>query len=491
MLGRHRTRRAALASYPAGQLKGLPYEYWLLWPAPAHNAAMNHLYYNPQLNLRTRGQWIGSSYDAMGRGAYEQLDQGSHGSVSRTSTSVDLTQLVTVGQWCNSDWTQGNDDSGNAFVTNPGYCRTNGLVAAASANAPAATGDYMYPWAPAGITPNDFTTKVDMSAVSIVVTNAAVKLAWTGVQGDNKYFYENDNVLWCDITSPDWPQTGPTVPQTCVGVTNAQVCNPNPLQPTCTGAVGGSLLGFIAAGVCNGYVSSGTCAGFVQGVCSAGAGVCNGEPGVCSPPLAGNCSANGLYRRGSRRMQRFAARSLRRRFPSELRGHNGPELQRRNADDLQSGWPTHNGAGSQTCTNIVEIPPDPNSCTRAGIRRAATTSRIRKAIARRPARRRHSSARAASRRRKPARRTAIALFVNGTCSVAGNTCTSSADCSLKRCAGSPSGSCNVDTDCPATGGICSATLGPCTITGGVNNCPASGTCNNPPNAAASPTSGRR
>ena len=141
---------------------GLPYEYWELWPAPVHNSALNHMYYNPRLTYDPPVYSDASSYPQMDAGntsnwtkvradpftTADPLDCSSE-------PCVDLTANVIVGQWCNSDWTQGNDDSGLPFVTNPGHCRVNGLVAAASAGAPAALGDYMYPWAPTGITPND------------------------------------------------------------------------------------------------------------------------------------------------------------------------------------------------------------------------------------------------------------------------------------------------------------------------------------------------
>src|SRR5208282_4845017 len=31
----------------------------------------------------------------------------------------------------------------------------------------------------------------------------------TTASQDAKYFYENENILWCDPSSPSWPQTGP------------------------------------------------------------------------------------------------------------------------------------------------------------------------------------------------------------------------------------------------------------------------------------------
>src|SRR5207244_10861432 len=43
-----------VAIYPAGPQPSWPnaakpYEYWLMWPAPAHNAGLNAIYYDPRL----------------------------------------------------------------------------------------------------------------------------------------------------------------------------------------------------------------------------------------------------------------------------------------------------------------------------------------------------------------------------------------------------------------------------------------------------------
>ncbi len=192
---------------------GLPYEYWLLWPAPVHNSALNHMYYNPRLTYDPPANSDATSFPQMDAGnttnwtkvradpftTADPLDCSSE-------PCVDLTANVIVGQWCNSDWTQGNDDSGLPFVTNPGHCRNNGLVAAAAAGAPAAIGDYMYPWAPASITPNDVTTKVDTSVVSISPpTNASVE----GVHGPGRRTrnFSTKTTTSCGATSP--APTGP------------------------------------------------------------------------------------------------------------------------------------------------------------------------------------------------------------------------------------------------------------------------------------------
>ncbi|MEO8848026.1 MAG: hypothetical protein ABI440_05295, partial [Casimicrobiaceae bacterium] len=282
----------------ASPMAGQPYEYWLLWPAPAHNAALNHLYYNPLLTYETPARPDGTAYPQMDS-SYTTgwtrvppnpfADPGNVLSCLVDGTCVDLTAKVIVGQWCDSDWTQGKDDAGTPFVTNPGFCRANGLVAAASGGAPAADGDYSYPWAPPGIKPNDVLSKVDWSTVSInPPANATVLPAWTTAQ-DPKNFYENDTVLWCDVTSPDWPQTGPTLPQTCQGLT-AQTCDANSV-PVCAGGVAGTCTGNKAAGTCNNQ-TKGTCSGgATSGACSGVTGACTGYvAGACGGGVTGSCS---------------------------------------------------------------------------------------------------------------------------------------------------------------------------------------------------------
>src|SRR5665213_2595313 len=299
----------------ASPMAGKPYEYWLLWPAPAHNSALNHLYYNPILTYATPAQPDGTAYPQMDS-SYTSgwtkvppdpfIDPDNVLSCLTNGTCVDLTAQVTVGQWCDSEWTEGNDDSGTPFVTNPGFCRANGLVAAASGGAPAADGDYSYPWAPpagtdlkkdlAQITHNDWGWNVDFPAASIRTpppTNAAVRPVWSSATSqDPKNFYENDNVLWCDISSPDWPQSGPTLPQTCQGLANTQTCDATS-TPVCGGGVGGTCSGYVAAGTCNGSIANGTCSGYIaSGKCTGYvAGACTGyQKGVCAGAKAATCN---------------------------------------------------------------------------------------------------------------------------------------------------------------------------------------------------------
>jgi hypothetical protein len=59
---------------------------------------------------------------------------------AETKTYVDLTAQVTVGLWCNSDWSLGQETSST-------YCRTNGTGSGARPSKTAtANGDYRYPY---------------------------------------------------------------------------------------------------------------------------------------------------------------------------------------------------------------------------------------------------------------------------------------------------------------------------------------------------------
>lgn len=199
-----------LKTYPAASpLSGKPYEYWLLWPAPAHNSALNKLYYNPRLNYDPPIGDDGNPLPNMNAANTSNWTQVPADPWATTVIKVDLTAKVTVGQWCNSDWTQGNDALGNPFAANPAHCRTNGTVDATSN--PPADGDYSYPSPPLGITANDPFSKVDASF--------APKAAWTAFQGSataSQNFYQNDNVLWCNTKSSAWPAVQGTSARSCI-----------------------------------------------------------------------------------------------------------------------------------------------------------------------------------------------------------------------------------------------------------------------------------
>ncbi|MBK7589761.1 MAG: hypothetical protein IPI27_00070 [Betaproteobacteria bacterium] len=270
-----------LKTYPAASpLSGKPYEYWLLWPAPAHNSALNKLYYNPRLNYDPPIGDDGNPLPNMNAANTSNWTQVPADPWATTVIKVDLTAKVTVGQWCNSDWTQGNDALGNPFAANPAHCRTNGTVDATSN--PPADGDYSYPSPPLGITANDPFSKVDASF--------APKAAWTAFQGSataSQNFYQNDNVLWCNTKSSAWPAVQGTSARSCI----------LPPAPTCSGTTAGKCEGVTYGNCpaaptprCSG-ASAQTCNGLTGQVCNGvQSQTCNGTQAACSP-VAQTCSA--------------------------------------------------------------------------------------------------------------------------------------------------------------------------------------------------------
>ncbi len=200
------------------------------WPAVAHNAAFNRLYYNPRITYEPPAKADGTSWPSMNSAnttAWTRVpaDPFKTPAAPLTATpQVNLTSAVSVGFWCNTDWTQGG--SPTPLQNDPAYCRTNGSGAsslaiaapayAASLMGPrpgaayagdATDGDYLLPWPKPGAAANDV-----------------------------KYFSRTGtNSLWCNTASPYWPQScvnttcrtpGPPTPQTCnaVPVVN-QTCN--------------------------------------------------------------------------------------------------------------------------------------------------------------------------------------------------------------------------------------------------------------------------
>jgi len=225
---------------------GKAYEYWTLWPAPVHNTELNRAYYNPRITYQPPVRADGSSYPQMNAANTINWTHVPADPWAATVRYVDLTSQVTIGFWCNSDWSQGLEGD-------PRYCRTNGTgPGAASSSASSPDGDYSYPWAPPGIDP----TAGSSTALSIAfgkVDNASHALlpAWATAR-DPKYFYQNDNVIWCDATSPLWPNYGPLQPQTCsdpAPVNVAQVCQ-GVTNQTCGGGATGTCVG-ITPQVCN------------------------------------------------------------------------------------------------------------------------------------------------------------------------------------------------------------------------------------------------
>ena len=95
---------------------GNVYEYWSLWPAPAHNSELNHLYYNPRITYDPPVDSAGVSYPQMNAANTANWTHVVADPWAETLTYVDLTAQVTVGIWCNSDWSVGHEGDST-------YCR--------------------------------------------------------------------------------------------------------------------------------------------------------------------------------------------------------------------------------------------------------------------------------------------------------------------------------------------------------------------------------
>ena len=242
-----------------------------MWPAPAHSAGLNAIYYDPRLTYEPPVDSAGASYPQMDAGSTSNWSQVPADPWASTITNVDLTAAVTDGLWCNSDWSLGS-------AADPTQCRYNGTGGAAFGTVSAAEGqDYTYPWAPPGfnVSASAGATTTSTYAAQKVTLNGTLTgtainaTSWNATSQNQKYFYENENILWCDPTSPSWPQTGPQIAQACGGL-QAQTCSAfagqcaNPVNGACNNAP-----------FCNGLVT-GTCSGFLPALCQGSAGACNG-----------------------------------------------------------------------------------------------------------------------------------------------------------------------------------------------------------------------
>jgi type IV pilus assembly protein PilY1 len=501
-----------IALYPAASGSpgaGTPYEYWLLWPAPGHNSALNALYYDPRLTYDPPVDSTGASYQQMDAGNTSNWTSVPTDVWATTVTYADLTATVTVGQWCNSDWTQGNDDSGSPFLTNASYCRTNGLVSASSS--PVATGDYMYPWLPVSITnaaPDYvfYESKVDITTINTSTSppvNATVKPAWAGAQ-NSKYFYENENVLWCDITSPDWPSTASNPrPQTC-DMTNptTQTCNGYRAVGTCSATASGNCAGY-TAGVCN--TGNGTCANFVAGACNTSNGNCSGTNGTCNL-TNGNCSGtngtcntangncngvNGTCNLGNGNCSGFtagvcgagqagvcgAATSCNATRETCIAG-TAAACQNITGQTC-NGTPIAcnpvaqvcNGASSQTCVNIHQLPLTgchwvPDMCNTDPNPEVTCNY-----VCDPPVFQGNCSIDTAL----TCQADANCPFHNGACSVqTARSCAVNGDCNGLNYCQSTTNVCSTSADCGVTNGTCSVSSAACSVS---NPCAATGTCN--------------
>jgi type IV pilus assembly protein PilY1 len=481
---------------------GDPYEYWMLWPAPVHNSALNHQYYNPILTYDPAVYADATSYP--------QMNAANTGTWTRVPADpwaaaikyIDLTTPVTVGQWCNSDWTQGiNVATGSAFATDPGFCRINGLVAAASSGAPAADGDYTYPWSwPGGTAPRD-----------------------------PKYFDQNDNILYCDLVSTPQtcnngtqtcntstcsagtPQTcGAGTAQTCTGQT-PQTCNPvpqvcnltaqtcNATAQTCTGGGTQTCQNVrtqtcaTTTGVCVGYVPSQTCANITSVCTPAPPSSCtsNWSPlncnilcaggssapecatcaivTTCPPPTCvnqGTCSSSGLTCTAANAASvcTSATGSCSNNSATSCTTNSQcPVVGKCSVTDAtctsNANCPTQSGTCSRTsatCMTNAECPTQPGTCS---ITNATCTS-----SATCPAQNRCSITNATC--------TSVAQCPQqGRCSLSNATCTTNANCPAQNRCSITNATCtaaNAGTRCPPQNGRCSITNATCTTDA---NCP--------------------
>ena len=310
------------------------YPYWQLWPAPVHNAAVNALYYNPQLTYEPPVDSTGASYPQMNAANTATWTQVPADPWAATVININLTSLVTVGVWCNSDWSMGAVTVVNGVLTiDPTQCRRNGTAAAAAGSGGGTDGqDYTYPWAPPGFVPSASPgdtfipngTSPYVRAPSTLLSYAAQKVNlnptgldalsinttnWNATSQDAKYFYENENILWCDPSSASWPGQNSTThvpctnivnPTTCNGV-QPQVCNLqtqtcNAQTQVCNGAV--TQVCNTSAQTCVG-VQTQTCTGEQTQTCSGSqtqtcvgeqTQTCNDQPQTCTGVVAGVCN---------------------------------------------------------------------------------------------------------------------------------------------------------------------------------------------------------
>ncbi len=457
-----------LANYPAGPQpswpnSGKPYEYWLMWPAPAHSAGLNAIYYDPRLTYEPPVDSTGASYPQMDAGSTSNWTQVPADPWASTIINVDLTAAVTDGLWCNSDWSLGS-------ATDPTQCRYNGTGGAAFSTVSAAEGqDYTYPWAPPGFVVSasaGATTTSTYAAQKVTLngtlTGTAVTASWATAQ-NQKYFYENENIIWCDPTSSSWPQTGPQQVQTCSGY-KAQTCSAT--AGLCQNPVNGSCKN---APTCSG-LTTGTCSGYLPALCQGSAGVCNGYVApACNGKACVGSSAqtcNGTFQT----------------CPTGPQTCSGPFNQTCVLPNTQTCQPqvcsvTYSPAGcnllppdpENPCTPITTCAPpvctpDPGHCSIQTTKSCTQDSNCTP----QPGACNKTGASCMSQANCPD---------VGNCSIAGNLCYSVSDCSILGGACSKTNQpCTKNSDCPAAGN-CQQGGAACLVNA---DCP--GTCNNPPNA---------
>ena len=190
---------------------------------------------------------------------------------------VDLTQLVTVGLWCNSDWSQGLEND-------PRYCRTNGVgpdgdhvIGRRARMATTAIRGRL----PASIRPPGPVRRCRSRTPRSMRATHALLAAWTAAK-DPKYYYQNDNVIWCDSTSPLWPAYGPLQTQTCT----------DPAPITANADLSGIYATRRAAAAAHkpaSAVTPQTCSAHGQTCDNMTGQTCNAQPQTCGNPQPQSC----------------------------------------------------------------------------------------------------------------------------------------------------------------------------------------------------------
>ena len=474
-------------------LAGKPYEYWTLWPAPVHNTELNHAYYNPRLDYQPPIQADGTSYPQMNAANTVNWTKVPADPWATTIKYVDLTQLVTVGLWCNSDWSQGLEND-------PRYCRTNGVgTTATTSSAASADGDYSYPWAPPGIDPTTgSSTALSIAYAKVNASTHALLAAWTAAK-DPKYYYQNDNVIWCDSTSPLWPAYGPLQTQTCTDpapVTANQTCQ-NLTTQTCGGGSSQTCVGATPQ-TCNGEQSQ-TCDNINPQTCG------GAQPQTCTGQQPQTCNNVGAQTCGGIAPQTCNGAS----FPT---CDNITAQSCVGAIDQSCGGitpQTCDGATSQFCNNIVPQScnnvqsqtcdpvgetcnlPDPATCpvkwnlpqcpcAGAECAACALVPDCPPGVCSLSGGQCQSQAECPGVRQCSVNHNACSISADcaplpGTCSIKGNSCLTTAECpNLGQCS-TAGNSCQSNADCPLLPGSCSTLHNACNSAA---DCTSAGHCSN-------------
>ncbi|HVF64424.1 MAG TPA: PilC/PilY family type IV pilus protein [Casimicrobiaceae bacterium] len=223
-----------------------------MWPAPAHNAALNRLYYDPAITYSPPLNYDGTAYPNQTTMTSVVADPW-----AAVKKYENMTQPLLVGMWCNTDWP--SNPAVNNLPTNTANwdpkagggadCRINGTDYSGIVGN-AAPADYMYPWRKS-----------------------------SGVD-DPKYYWRSGpaKTLWCDPASAKWPKVLPCTnnygPGSCPGGTyippgtDPQQCFDKGVRNGCVGPVTYSPAG------CNtnpAYGAPGPCVGSECLVCNTNA----------------------------------------------------------------------------------------------------------------------------------------------------------------------------------------------------------------------------